>query len=1236
MARNYPAVSISLMPSVKPNDSSLIAAFAKSYYHSQNVLTVPNYPTSLFYWIGERTLDLKTRRGRQYELGRTESGEAALVVDNSDRLFDPTNTSSPLYGNVKPYRGLHISAAHNGATDSSTFTAGNIVNDVNTYSHAWNPAPAYSDSGGFVTTAQSISVNTTDANFEATNINQLNWWTHYAVPASSTYYAKSISSHASLSTAQKWQGNQSLLTANALGAGIEVRQMLDVPVIAGTTFTASLYAYVTAGTPTFRVYDGAYYYNATAVGTSNMSGAAWTRYSITWTATSPRATLAVVVSNGQTVYVDGVQVNVGNSATTFTTSGLPVYDLFTGFIERYPMNFLAPNRSEANLVATDYISALSRVNLDSAYLAETTLLSPMYYYPLDSESEATTAANLSSFNQSALVKTTDIFATGGTIGAVTFGEETAQTGIIAAGTTGVTIVSGSKSNQALVNSNTSDLIMNPPLVNSVSYTVELWFKIDSATKTWFGSMFNLEGSDVYHPTLTLVHNDVAGTLSCYAGDLGFGSGTSHFITYDVWHHFMVNLQYNKVTQQFNLHSVLDGDDTLPILASGTATLVDVTGVRVGAGRHNSFLPSPDINCAYAHVAIYRGDTTSKALSRYQMGVSAYAGELLSSRFARLFGLAGFNYPLIHAEESNSYAQAATNLAGQSLFDALQTVADSETSNWFVDGRGTVVFNNRRHRQEQILPVSSFADNDSGLTTYQAGAVVLNYDSTYILNSIAINRANGVVSSAYDDLSIAEFFPRTYDRTLYNTSDLEAIDCAWYLLDRYKQPQTRVEGIVLTPTTHLPTWGTMLPVELDDLISVKKKQLLGANDWEFPSFVERIEHELDGMVGDWETRFYLSPQLRTYNFVGAYNTTLNALVSAGATSLVLNRTLNKDKTNLPAGLMLELEPASVTNDTVVISGSISQTATTMTVPVWRATPTIQTQVTALLELDDLLLSVADTSAFTGVTTFLVGMELVTGSVTSSTLITLTARAVGGTLLAQHDLTEIVIAVNSAAGTLAGHAANSLVSEWMPADTTLPSAIVYNQLDSMVVSIGGAKTTTTPSSGLAYSSIPFVSLPDFNNTPTADIAEGAVARLYSVTTSANEMAGVLQPSLLNTDGSWSCLFYPLAGSKLLAADLTMTATTVTTTVAVPAGTRAILIDLEWMEVTAGAGTTTLTVVRGTPDSATWSPSVQSVHYHFNNTTAVWFVTTTTGLIGTYGFGCTATFDNASTSMQMRLAY
>lgn len=57
-----------------------------------------------------------TTRGRNYELAKTDPGTATIALDNSQGDYDPTNTASPYYPYVLPFRPVRIKASYAGLT----------------------------------------------------------------------------------------------------------------------------------------------------------------------------------------------------------------------------------------------------------------------------------------------------------------------------------------------------------------------------------------------------------------------------------------------------------------------------------------------------------------------------------------------------------------------------------------------------------------------------------------------------------------------------------------------------------------------------------------------------------------------------------------------------------------------------------------------------------------------------------------------------------------------------------------------------------------------------------------------------------------------------------------------------------------------------------------------------------------------------------------------------------------
>lgn len=1195
------------MPYVSPNSTSYVATLAKSDWHNYQVSQSLTYPRNLFYNISNRVYSVDVKRGRNYELGRAESGEAQLRIDNADGLLTATNTASPLYGYIKPYKPISINALHNG---TATPTTGNLINDTNTAQYSWTSAPAFS-----TYVAEPVSVSANDGNAETSTTN--NWFTVLAGTPTTigTITRQSVN---------KWQGTYAW-EYTAVGNRYV---LLDVPVIAGQTYNFSAYTTRSTNTITMNVWDGVWYEGKTASATTTLttSTTTFTRTSLSWTASSPRATIGYYVPNGVTLRIDGVQVEFGNSASTYTTTGPTIHPLFNGFVERYPQSWEAPNRAESKLIATDSLASMSQMTMDNLYLANTLLFNPSYYYPLDADADSIYTTNQSAYNQSALIAGTNTadHAGTGSAGTLTFGVETSKVSIPAANTTCVSFADGVASSKTLTATgfNFSDLSFNPSAGSTdiIYKTYEIWFTPDF-TGGGGHQLFSIVRTDgVVSVGAISAGTDLIVTASGASGSV---SNTHTGLISGRWYHLMFTVQFEPVTNSTRITSRINGGSSLTNIAT-VDMRGDIYDIELGFAFTGSL----------AHFAVYPSNLITYANDRYSMGATAYSGLALSTQFAYLFTVAGFSYPILSVENSISYGTTMNWLSGQSLFDNAQTIVDSEAGTWAVAGSGEIVFHNRRYRQNKFNASVSFADDNSA-NAFQASEVVVNYDPTFVINDITINRVGGVNAKAFNSESVVAYFPRTYDRTIYNTSDLEAIDCAFYLLDRYEQPQTRIESILLTPARNTAIWQVALGLELDDLIGVIKEQNVDATSVPISSnyFVERIEHSIDGTTGEWNVRAYLSPQLTKYNQLDALDTTTTASTIVGATSVTVSRQSSKYSINdLVIGGMFTIDAGnSALREDFVLSGTPTQTSTTITMPLTKITNR-GVYLTSTAYPDGTSVTFSPTGVFPTSGTVLVGTEIFDFFTPVTGVWSISNRAQFGTQ--PQTLWAGQEAFLISGGFTSAHSNGANVFELLPSTNT--DGVFYNNaLATNLYTITGDKTTTTPASGLAYSSLPFAQMIDYNNVPASDITVGQIATLVN-TTSQTELVGFTYVSNADSTGAWFGVFYPFAGNRLLSADLTIDATTVTTSVAVPVGTRAIMIDNEWMTVTAGAGTTSLTVVRGTADSAIWDLSNIAPHYSNNTTNKVYYVTTLTGLANSYANGGTARVESASVSNDLKLAY
>jgi len=76
-------------------------------------------PTAATTWTDLTNIYAETfasRRGRNFEWDRVQTGEATVVFKNQDRRFDPTNIAGSYYPNVLPMRRLNVRATYSGTT----------------------------------------------------------------------------------------------------------------------------------------------------------------------------------------------------------------------------------------------------------------------------------------------------------------------------------------------------------------------------------------------------------------------------------------------------------------------------------------------------------------------------------------------------------------------------------------------------------------------------------------------------------------------------------------------------------------------------------------------------------------------------------------------------------------------------------------------------------------------------------------------------------------------------------------------------------------------------------------------------------------------------------------------------------------------------------------------------------------------------------------------------------------
>ena len=268
------------------------------------------------------------------------------------------------------------------------------------------------------------------------------------------------------------------------------------------------------------------------------------------------------------------------------------------------------------------------------------------------------------------------------------------------------------------------------------------------------------------------------------------------------------------------------------------------------------------------IIIYdRALAAERILAHYNAGVAgasgAWGGEATGTRVRRILDFAkwpgeGLSTSADRDLDTGSSTCAPASFSGSAL-DYLQTIYDTEQGQMYMglDGalssKGTFDF---VLRQRHAL-ITASRSNTSQATFSDSGSLryadlELAYDETKVYNEARVTRSGGAEQTAQDTGSQTKFFRRTYEKSgLLYSSDNDSFDHATWAVNRYADPATRVESVIIKPLDSPSNlWPQVLGREIGDRITVTR------NSISKEVIIEGIEHDYDGE--DWTTTFRCSP------------------------------------------------------------------------------------------------------------------------------------------------------------------------------------------------------------------------------------------------------------------------------------------------------------------------------------------------------------------------------------------
>jgi hypothetical protein len=231
---------------------------------------------------------------------------------------------------------------------------------------------------------------------------------------------------------------------------------------------------------------------------------------------------------------------------------------------------------------------------------------------------------------------------------------------------------------------------------------------------------------------------------------------------------------------------------------------------------------------------------------------AGGGETAGQRIHRILNTAGHTGN--RAVDPGRQTMQATTLAANTTTE-LKLTADSEGGALYIAADGTVVFENQYALMENTRSNTVQATWGDGPGELAYDEPVVSYDGDLVANIASFAAVGSTAQIATDNTSRALYGDRTEVRTdLICETDAQALALATWHVQRYKDPELRVEGITVRPRNRPALlFPQVLGRQVRDLMRVVRRPP-GDHTITRDVFVSGITHTITG--GTWVTAFEL--------------------------------------------------------------------------------------------------------------------------------------------------------------------------------------------------------------------------------------------------------------------------------------------------------------------------------------------------------------------------------------------
>ncbi len=533
------------------------------------------------------------------------------------------------------------------------------------------------------------------------------------------------------------------------------------------------------------------------------------------------------------------------------TYGATTYDLFTGFVDDWPLVYGGPLMARSRIVAYDAFTFLARADLtgDPYRTAVLTDLPAVWYR----------------MNEQTGIQMNDSSATATHPGQLSADATQNRT-------TGLTANIGAT---ALTLDGVSFFTVPYNFTGTGDFAIEFWLKgpppVAGAGTIVFGALG--PGSNVLQITVDasgwyFVATDTSGANTITAATTSPISG-SPFVGLEAStpHHFV----FTRFAG--HLYILIDGAvRSIELVNSGNPSLNTIGSKFYWTS--NAGLGQSTI--AVDEFAIYPGVlSVAQAAAHYQAGAKPWDGDKTGARIGHVLDAAGMPSTGRNLDTGQTTLGPATWTAGTKALPYLNRVAATEQGAFYIDHAAAGAFRFRDRATPLTATRSTtvqavFSDDGTDPAAIHYSAPVLSSGKMTIVNTVTVNWAGGSVIAA-DATSVTAYGPlgKTIDTLLQSQSEAQSL--ADWLLAKHKDVFVRVRSFTVTPSamngaTQDAAYAAALGLREGDRVTFRwQPQGLGTAI-SFATLIEGKHHVTSDT--SWATTFWCSPaDIQSYWILG---------------------------------------------------------------------------------------------------------------------------------------------------------------------------------------------------------------------------------------------------------------------------------------------------------------------------------------------------------------------------------